>query len=164
MDPESLYAPAPVTVRIRCSEQASGCVWDFISPTSENLATNASVIPATFTLTADSGTKVWVNANATKHLFARPGLYTLASINEQVQLASLHAAISEAVKDGVPPGRVTIAGWELQFSQRIGDKYPVLIHALWKEPKRKTSKSSSHSVSSLSDHSVVADAAGRAQS
>ena len=97
------------------------------------------MIPRSFELTIQGGTRVWVHGNATEHLAERVKNMTgrqltpdLVRIGQQAQLTSLEAAVDAAIRNGVPLDQVIRGGgWELIFdSPRIPGGLPVLFHAL----------------------------------
>ncbi|MGJ8522581.1 hypothetical protein R84981_001269 [Carnimonas sp. R-84981] len=111
----------------------TGTVYDFIEPT-EPVMSGTSV-PKSFNLTVN-GKVIWVNQNATKHMkeyLTRTHFTSSDNINSQSMLTSLHQAIIQATSDGIKFNKMLHSGhWELIFSQRSGDPYPVLKHALYK--------------------------------
>ncbi len=116
----------------------AGTVWDSIKGTQP--VYEKTVIPQSFQLQTANGT-VWVHPNGSKHLaeYATANLGrgvqpSLVNIGTQQQLASLQAAVNQALANGVKYGEiVNVAGWELKFGApgQTGD-LPVLFHALLK--------------------------------
>jgi filamentous hemagglutinin len=110
-------------------------IWNYIKATQEVYP--GSILPKSFELTTPTS-KIWVHPNATEHIaefiqmkaanFA-PEAVRLAT---QVQLKSLHAAVSESIKSGITYDKLLeIGGWELKFSPaREAGQLPALIHAL----------------------------------
>ncbi|MEM6321502.1 MAG: hemagglutinin [Bacteroidota bacterium] len=114
----------------------TGTIWDDILATQGNYL--GSVLPKSFQLATQNGTKVWVHGNATKHLaeFAKLKAinYTPEAVrlSTQQQLRSLQSAVNVATKNGVPYNSLLkIGGWELKFGAARGaGKLPTLFHAL----------------------------------
>lgn len=92
-------------------------------------------IPKSFELTVN-GEVFWVNPNATKHMaeyLTRNGLSHSTSDGSQAMLTSLQSAIGNASSQGIKFNEaMQIGRWELVFSRRPTDPYPVLKHALYK--------------------------------
>ncbi|MDU9030471.1 LysM peptidoglycan-binding domain-containing protein [Pseudomonas mediterranea] len=116
----------------------TGTVWDSIQ--SSGPVHPRSVIPREFELTVESGQKIWVDGNATKHIAEyaagkavnfTPEATRLAS---QVQLESLSSAVNIAVANKITYRQmVKIDGWELVFAPpKTADQLPALYHALYK--------------------------------
>lgn len=122
---------APVLVH-----NCGGTVWDDIRGTQPDIP--GSPVPKSFELTA-GGTKVWVHPKVTDHVdeylqgvSKRGGNEMEINMASQAHLASLQAAVAEAVKNGVPLNQLLRVGdWELKFSQRATDPLPVLKHGLY---------------------------------
>lgn len=109
-------------------------VWGKIKPTQS--VNPGTTIPKSFTLSA-GWKKIWVHPNATKHMveYSRRRAYSHGrKITEQIMLKSLHAAVKQAVKQGIKFDRImNIGGWELIFSApRKKGQSIVLKHALYK--------------------------------
>ena len=109
--------------------QRTGTVWDSVKATGPTIA--GTEIPSSFEIVAN-GRPLWVHPNATEHMAeylvsegqANPGL------SSQMVLNSFRAAVSQATSQGIRLGqRITVAGWQLEFSQRPSDPLPVIIHA-----------------------------------
>ncbi|EHY88514.1 Protein of unknown function (DUF1557), partial [Saccharomonospora azurea] len=115
----------------------TGCaIWDDIKATGPVIPGSGGV-PATFELSA-GGTSVWVNSNATKHIIEKAKSVSergmspeYVALTTQQQLRSFQAAVGGAIKEGSVPlnQRITVGGWQLEFSQRAQDRLPVVIHA-----------------------------------
>ncbi len=116
----------------------SDMVWNSISSARPNHP--GSVIPTSFELSLSGGQKIWVDANATKHIaeytavkaenFA-PDMVRLVS---QQQLRSLSSAANTAVADGIRYRQIMrVDGWELIFAPpKTAEQLPALYHALYK--------------------------------
>jgi RHS repeat-associated protein len=108
-------------------------VWDSIKATQAEYP--GTPVPKSFVLETEEGTKIWVHPNATEHIIERMKTATsptAANLSAQAQLASLRAAVSRATHSRVPLDQmVNVEGWELKFSMRQGDEFPVLKHALY---------------------------------
>ena len=111
----------------------TGTVFDSIKATQP--AIPGTSIPKSFELNVN-GQTVWVNPNATKHMgeyLTRNGLSHSTTEGSQAMLSSLHSAIGDASSQGLKFNeKMQIGRWELIFSQRPTDPYPVLKHALYK--------------------------------
>ncbi|MFP2925664.1 polymorphic toxin-type HINT domain-containing protein [Pyxidicoccus sp. 3LG] len=111
----------------------TGTVWDSVKSTGANLP--GTVVPKSFTLSTPAGS-IWVHPNATKHLqeyLLRKGHTIDPEMGAQVMMSSLQGAVEQATKNGIELGKIIQVGsWELKFSQKAGDTYPVLMHALFK--------------------------------
>ncbi|WP_214087827.1 hypothetical protein [Photorhabdus noenieputensis] len=111
----------------------SGTVWDSIKATQP--AIPGTSIPKSFEMTVN-GKVVWVNPNATKHMeeyLTRNGLSHSTTEGSQAMLSSLQHAIKNASSQGLKFNeKMQVGRWELIFSQRSTDPYPVLKHALYK--------------------------------
>ena len=115
----------------------SNTVWGRVKPTQE--VWPETEIPRSFQLTTQNGQRVWVHGNATEHLAERvvgangPSMrIELGRIVQQSQLTSLEAAVSAAIKNGIPFNQpIRVGGWELIFrpGRNAGD-LPALVHAL----------------------------------
>lgn len=77
-----------------------------------------------------------MNPNATKHMgeyLTRNGLSHSTTEGSQAMLTSLQSAIKYASVQGLHFNeKMQVGRWELIFSQRPTDPYPVLKHALYK--------------------------------
>lgn len=108
-------------------------VWSSIKATQPQIP--GTSIPKSFEMTVN-GQTIWVNPNATKHMgeyLTRNGLSHSTSEGSQAMLASLQGAVKEASLQGFKHNeKVQVGRWELVFSQRPTDPYPVLKHALYK--------------------------------
>lgn len=99
-----------------------------------------TVIPQSFELTLETGEKVWVDGNATKHLAEFAGSkasdYTPEAVRlaSQLQLESLNAAVNTAARNGITYREVmNVNGWELIFAPpKSENQFPALYHALYK--------------------------------
>ncbi len=115
------------------SQIPTGTVFDSIKATQP--AIPGTSIPKYFELNVN-GQTVWVNPNATKHMgeyLTRNGLSHSTSEGSQAMLTSLQSAVKDASSQGFKFNEVMQVGrWELIFSQRPTDPYPVLKHALYK--------------------------------
>ncbi|BFI48056.1 contact-dependent inhibition toxin CdiA [Yersinia pseudotuberculosis] len=115
------------------SQIPTGTVFDSIKATQP--AIPGTSIPKSFELNVN-GQTVWVNPNATKHMgeyLTRNGLSHSTSEGSQTILTSLQSAVKDASSQGFKFNEVMQVGrWELIFSQRPTDPYPVLKHALYK--------------------------------
>uniref|UniRef100_UPI0021BD45EC VENN motif pre-toxin domain-containing protein n=1 Tax=Yersinia rohdei TaxID=29485 RepID=UPI0021BD45EC len=115
------------------SQLPTGTVFDSIKATQP--AIPGTSIPKSFELNVN-GQTVWVNPNATKHMgeyLTRNGLSNSTSEGSQAMLTSLQSAVQDASSQGFKFNEVMQVGsWELIFSQRPTDPYPVLKHALYK--------------------------------
>ncbi|WP_445990287.1 hemagglutinin repeat-containing protein [Chromobacterium haemolyticum] len=111
----------------------TGTVFDSIKATQP--AIPGTSIPKSFELTVN-GQTIWVNPNATKHMgeyLTRNGLSHSTSDGSQAMLTSLQSAVKNASSQGIKFNEMTKVGrWELVFSKRPTDPYPVLKHALYK--------------------------------
>jgi len=116
-----------------------GTVWDAIKATQASYA--GLSLPRSFELLTETGRKIWVAGNGTKHIYddamtALKSGRNIRSVNiaMQAQLSSLRAAVSAATKGGVKYGeQMNVGGWELIFSApRASGQFPVLYHALMK--------------------------------
>ncbi|MDR5011738.1 hemagglutinin repeat-containing protein [Agrobacterium fabacearum] len=106
----------------------TGTVWDDITTTAGNLPNTN--IPATFKLkTGDI--EFYVNSNATKHM-AEYLQKSSNPINDQTLLRSFSDAVKEISSASIEFGKVyNVNGWEIIFSKRPGDVFPVIKHALY---------------------------------
>ncbi|MFK0209272.1 hemagglutinin repeat-containing protein [Agrobacterium sp. NPDC090283] len=106
----------------------TGTVWDDITTTAGNLPNTN--IPATFKLkTGDM--EFYVNSNATKHM-AEYLQKSSNPINDQTLLRSFSEAVKEISSASIEFGKVyNVNGWEIIFSKRSGDIFPVIKHALY---------------------------------
>jgi hypothetical protein len=89
-----------------------------------------SVLPKSFNLSVDSGGKVWVAPNATKHIWEETrGLTFGRPVSQEQRLAGLADAVDGATVGNWEQMQVS-RGWELIFSppRKAGDN-PVLKHA-----------------------------------
>jgi filamentous hemagglutinin len=111
----------------------TGTVFDSIKATQP--AIPGTSIPKSFELNVN-GQTVWVNPNATKHMgeyLTRNGLSHSTTEGSQAMLTSLQSAVKDASSQGFKFNeKMQIGRWELVFSQRPTDPYPVLKHALYK--------------------------------
>jgi len=111
----------------------TGTVFDSIKAT--QTAIPGTSIPKSFELNVN-GKTVWVNPNATKHMgeyLTRNGLSHSTTEGSQAMLTSLQSAIKDASSQGFKFNeKMQVGRWELVFSQRPTDPYPVLKHALYK--------------------------------
>ena len=111
----------------------SGTVFDSIKATQAVIP--GTSIPKSFELNVD-GKTIWVNPNATKHMgeyLTRNGLSYSTTDGSQAMLTSLQSAVKDAFLQGLKFNeKVQVGRWELVFSQRSTDPYPVLKHALYK--------------------------------
>lgn len=114
----------------------TGTVWDSINPTQPDYP--GSQLPKSFEMNVGDSS-VWVNGNATEHMaeylraIANNGaLRADVDLATQGQLSSLHGALTEATRNGVPYDRlVNVGGWELKFGKpRFEGGLPAVIHAL----------------------------------
>jgi RHS repeat-associated protein len=118
-------------------EICRGTVWDDIKPTQPKYP--GTQLPKSFEMQAGEQ-RVWVHANATKHLaeYAQGRISAMASPEQvglinQVQLRSLQEAVVAGTKDGIPLGKmIEVGDWELKFNKRPEDPLPALVHALYK--------------------------------
>ena len=116
----------------------TGTVWDAIQPVGPMHP--GSVIPQKFELALESGGKIWVDGNATKHVAEYAAAKAINSTPEavrlasQVQLESLGSAVNTAVQNGVTYRQVmNVNNWELIFAPpKSADQLPALYHALYK--------------------------------
>ncbi|WP_265524437.1 hemagglutinin repeat-containing protein [Providencia rustigianii] len=108
-------------------------VWSSIKATQPQIP--GTSIPKSFEMTVN-GQTIWVNPNATKHMgeyLTRNGLSNSTSEGSQAMLVSLQSAVKEASLQGFKHNeKMQVGRWELVFSQRPTDPYPVLKHALYK--------------------------------
>jgi filamentous hemagglutinin len=110
-------------------------IWNYIKATQEVYPN--TVLPKSFELTTPTN-KIWVHPNATEHIAEfiqmKAVNYTPEAVRlaTQEQLKSLHAAVSESIKNGITYDKLLeIGGWELRFSPaREAGQLPALIHAL----------------------------------
>ncbi|WP_337264894.1 MULTISPECIES: VENN motif pre-toxin domain-containing protein [unclassified Serratia (in: enterobacteria)] len=120
-------------VAANVAKNTTGTVFDSIKATQP--AIPGTSIPKSFELTVD-GQTIWVNPNATKHMgeyLTRNGLSHSTSEGSQAMLTSLQSAVRDASSQGIKFNEMMQVGrWELVFSQRPTDPYPVLKHALYK--------------------------------
>lgn len=111
----------------------TGTVFDSIKATQP--AIPGTSIPKSFELNVN-GQTVWVNPNATKHMgeyLTRNGLSHSTTEGSQAMLTSLQSAVKDASSTGLKFNeKMQVGRWELIFSQRPSDPYPVLKHALYK--------------------------------
>ena len=111
----------------------SGTVFDSIKATQAVIP--GTSIPKSFELNVH-GKTIWVNPNATKHMgeyLTRNGLSHSTTDGSQAMLTSLQSAVKDAFLQGLKFNeKVQVGRWELVFSQRSTDPYPVLKHALYK--------------------------------
>ncbi|MEB6380839.1 hemagglutinin repeat-containing protein [Leclercia adecarboxylata] len=111
----------------------TGTVFDSIKATQP--AIPGTSVPKSFELNVN-GQTVWVNANATKHMgeyLTRNGLSHSTTEGSQAMLTSLQNAVKDASLQGMKFNeKMQVGRWELIFSQRPTDPYPVLKHALYK--------------------------------
>ncbi|MHA3605680.1 hemagglutinin repeat-containing protein [Yersinia enterocolitica] len=111
----------------------TGTVFDSIKATQP--AIPGTSIPKSFELNVN-GQTVWVNPNATKHMgeyLTRNGLSHSTTEGSQAMLTSLQVAVKDASSQGLKFNeKMQVGRWELIFSQRPTDPYPVLKHALYK--------------------------------
>ncbi|UCB33447.1 hemagluttinin repeat protein (plasmid) [Duffyella gerundensis] len=111
----------------------TGTVFDSIKATQPLIA--GTSIPKSFELNVN-GQTIWVNPNATKHMgeyLTRNGLSHSTTGGSQAMLTSLQSAVQDASYQGIKYNeKMQIGSWELIFSQRPTDPYPVLKHALYK--------------------------------
>ncbi|MEW5292012.1 pretoxin, partial [Erwinia papayae] len=111
----------------------TGTVFDSIKATQP--AIPGTSIPKSFELNVN-GQTVWVNPNATKHMgeyLTRNGLSHSTTEGSQAMLTSLQSAVIDASLQGFKFNeKMQVGRWELVFSQRPSDPYPVLKHALYK--------------------------------
>ncbi|HFF3433021.1 TPA: hemagglutinin repeat-containing protein, partial [Escherichia coli] len=111
----------------------TGTVFDSIKATQP--AIPGTSIPKSFELHVN-GQTVWVNPNATKHMgeyLTRNGLSHSTAEGSQAMLTSLQSAVKDAFSQGLKFNeKMQVGRWELVFSQRSSDPYPVLKHALYK--------------------------------
>lgn len=97
-----------------------GTVWENIEQTQD--AYPGTELPRSFKLEAGSE-RVWVHANATKHIEEYTRMLENKGHNSkqinmatQAKLKSLHSAVKEATKNGVPLDDMqNVGGWELKF-------------------------------------------------
>ena len=120
-------------VAANAAKNVTGSVFDSIKATQP--AIPGTSIPKSFELTVN-GQTIWVNPNATKHMgeyLTRNGLSHSTSEGSQAMLTSLQGAVKDASSQGIKFNEMMQVGrWELVFSQRPTDPYPVLKHALYK--------------------------------
>ncbi|MFP1771180.1 VENN motif pre-toxin domain-containing protein, partial [Lonsdalea quercina] len=111
----------------------TGTVFDSIKATQP--AIPGTSIPKSFELNVN-GQTVWVNPNATKHMgeyLTRNGLSHSTTEGSQAMLTILQSAVKDASSQGLKFNeKMQVGRWELIFSQRPTDPYPVLKHALYK--------------------------------
>ncbi|WBG91738.1 hypothetical protein N5580_04060 [Pantoea piersonii] len=111
----------------------TGTVFDSIKATQP--AIPGTSIPKSFELNVDDQI-FWVNPNATKHMgefLTRNGLSHSTTEGSQAMLTSLQSAVKDASSQGLKFNeKMQVGRWELVFSQRPSDPYPVLKHALYK--------------------------------
>jgi len=111
----------------------TGTVFDSIKATQPSIA--GTSIPKSFELNVN-GQTIWVNPNATKHMgeyLTRNGLSHSTTEGSQAMLTSLQSAVQDASYQGIKYNeKMQVGSWELIFSQRPTDPYPVLKHALYK--------------------------------
>nr|WP_171971343.1 hemagglutinin repeat-containing protein [Serratia marcescens] len=126
-------AEAVAANAVKNSQLPTGTVFDSIKATQP--AIPGTSIPKSFELTVN-GQTIWVNPNATKHMgeyLTRNGLSHSTSEGSQAMLTSLQDAVKNASSQGIKFNEMMQVGrWELVFSQRPTDPYPVLKHALYK--------------------------------
>ncbi|HIE0651499.1 TPA: VENN motif pre-toxin domain-containing protein, partial [Serratia marcescens] len=126
-------AEAVAANAVKNSQLPTGTVFDSIKATQP--AIPGTSIPKSFELTVN-GQTIWVNPNATKHMgeyLTRNGLSHSTSEGSQAMLTSLQDAVKNASSQGIKFNEMMQVGrWELVFSQRPADPYPVLKHALYK--------------------------------
>ena len=116
----------------------TGTVWDSIQ--SSGKIHPGSVIPQNFELALNSGKKIWVDGNATKHIAEyasnKAMHYTPEAVRtaSQAQLESLSAAVNTASENGIVYRQMMrVDGWELIFAPpRSAGQFPALYHALYK--------------------------------
>ncbi|WP_336028529.1 RHS repeat-associated core domain-containing protein, partial [Acinetobacter pittii] len=112
-------------------------VWDWIKPTQPLL--KGTYIPKSFEM-ATNTRNVWVHPNATKHMqeyltrnTPANSLEALRRINNQAMLLSFHSAVNTALTNGVKYNQIMNVGqWELKFSMKAKDKFPVVMLAVYK--------------------------------
>lgn len=111
----------------------TGTVFDSIKAAQP--AIPGTSIPKSFELNVN-GQIIWVNPNATKHMgeyLTRNGLSHSTTDGSQAMLTSLKGAVENASSQGLKFNeKMQVGRWELVFSQRPTDPYPVLKHALYK--------------------------------
>jgi len=99
-------------------------------------------IPEQFEFALESGEKIWVDKNASKHL-AEYAISKLkdkdtwpeaARLASQIQLGSLRSAVDMASKNGIKYRQmIKIDGWELVFAPpKSAEQFPTLYHALFR--------------------------------
>lgn len=96
-------------------------------------------IPKSFEM-ATNTRNVWVHPNATKHMqeyltrnTPANSLETLKRINNQAMLLSFHSTVNTSLTNGVKYNQIMNVGqWELKFSMKAKDKFPVVMHAVYK--------------------------------
>jgi filamentous hemagglutinin len=118
---------------VTTSHLSTGTVFDSIKATQP--AIPGTSIPKSFEFNVN-GQTFWVNPNATKHMgeyLTRNGLSHSTTEGSQAMLTSLQSAIKDASAHGLHFNeKMQVGRWELIFSQRPTDPYPVLKHALYK--------------------------------
>jgi len=118
---------------VTTSHLSTGTVFDSIKATQP--AIPGTSIPKSFELNVNGQTFL-VNPNATKHMgeyLTRNGLSHSTTEGSQAMLTSLQSAIKDASVQGLHFNeKMQVGRWELIFSQRPTDPYPVLKHALYK--------------------------------
>ncbi|CAI2114168.1 hemagglutinin repeat-containing protein [Serratia quinivorans] len=112
----------------------AGTVFDSIKGTQPVYP--GSVIPKSFEMTLPNGQKVWVHGNATEHMaeYAASKAVTntpeAVRLSSQTELRSFQAALDTATKNGMPYGRITVDGWQLEIKPpRAAGELPTVIHA-----------------------------------
>lgn len=122
-----------VAAKVGADIAKTGTVFDSIKATQP--AIPGTSIPKSFELNVN-GQTVWVNPNATKHMgeyLTRNGLSHSTTEGSQAMLTSLQSAVKDASSQGIKFNeKMQVGRWELIFSQRPTDPYPVLKHALYK--------------------------------
>ncbi|MTD39949.1 pretoxin [Erwinia sp. CPCC 100877] len=120
-------------VAANLAKSSTGTIYDSIKATQPVIP--GTSIPKSFELIVD-GKTFWVNPNATKHMgeyLTRNGLSHSTSEGSQAMLSSLYSAVKDASSQGIKNNEMMQVGrWELVFSQRPTDPFPVLKHALYK--------------------------------
>lgn len=110
----------------------TGTIFDSIKATQPSI--EGTSIPISFELNLN-GQTIWVNPNATKHMgeySTRNGLSHSTTAGSQAMLTSLQSAVQDASYQGIKYNeKMQVGSWELIFSQRPTDPYPVLKHALY---------------------------------
>lgn len=117
---------------------SGGTVWTSI--TSAGPVYPGSVIPKNFELTLDSGQKIWIDSNATKHIAeyaaakAKDFTPQAVKLSSQVQLNSLKNAIEQAQINGIKYRQlIKVDEWELVFAPpKTAEQFPALYHAVYK--------------------------------